>query len=155
MEQQQQKKSLSVEEQESIAEAVLRIVASYPGLPETVTDRKIHLDDLKDETNSIGISPEAGAVVLKKYVSGSFEAQFPFSVYFKCNPTSNESVIGKRRVLEGLSKWMEEMEYPPLSDGRRIQSIERISSVILAGKDRAGNSVFQCRFTLKYFRKRS
>ena len=136
MEQQQQKKSLSVEEQESIAEAVLRIVASYPGLPETVTDRKIHLDDLK-------------------YVSGSFEAQFPFSVYFKCNPTSNESVIGKRRVLEGLSKWMEEMEYPPLSDGRKIQSIDRMSSVILAGKDKAGNSVFQCRFTLKYFRKRS
>lgn len=150
----EQKQNLSIEEQESIAEAVLRIVASYPDFPKTITDKKIHLDNLK-EAESIGVYPTSGAVVLKTYVSGSFEAQFPFTIYLKCNPTTNAAVVAKRQVLEGLAKWMEKMNYPALSDGRKIQSIERKTSVTLAGKDEAGDSIFQCGFTLKYFKKRS
>ena len=150
----EEKESLSIDEQESIAEAVLRIVASYSDFPKTITDKKIHLDNLK-ESESIGIYPTAGAVVLKRYVSGSFEAQFPFTIYLKCNPTTNAAVVAKREILEGLAKWMEKMKYPALSDGRKIQSIERKTSVTLAGKDEAGDSIFQCGFTLKYFKKRS
>lgn len=150
----EQKQNLSISEQESIAEAVLRIVASYTDFPKSITEKKIFLDDLKD-ADSIGVYPTSGAVVLKKYISGSFEAQFPFAVYLKCNPTSNAAVVSKREVLEGLAKWMEGMKYPTLSDGRKIQSIERKSSVTLGGKDDAGNSIFQCNFTLKYFKKRS
>ncbi len=150
----EQKQNLSIEEQENIAEAVLRIVASYKDFPKTITENKIFLDDLK-EADSIGIYPASGAVVLKTFVSGSFEAQFPFMVYLKCNPTTNAAVVAKREVLEGLAKWMEEMEYPSLSDGRKIQSIKRNSSVTLGGKDKSGDSIFQCSFTLKYFKKRS
>lgn len=150
----EEKQNLSIEEQENIAEAVLRIVASYSDFPKTITEKKIFLDDLK-EADSIGIYPSSGAVVLKTFVSGSFEAQFPFIIYLKCNPTTNSAVVAKREVLEGIAKWMEEMEYPALSDGRKIQSIKRNSSVTLGGKDEAGNSIFQCSFTLKYFKKRS
>lgn len=150
----EQKQNLSIEEQENIAEAVLRIVASYEDFPKTITENKIFLDDLK-EADSIGVYPASGAVVLKTYVSGSFEAQFPFNIYLKCNPTSNAAVVEKRKVLEGIAKWMEEMEYPALSDGRNIKSIKRNTSVTLGGKDEAGNSIFQCSFTLKYFKKRS
>lgn len=150
----EEKQSLSIAEQESIAEAVLRIVASYPDFPKTITEKKIHLDNLK-ESESIGIYPTSGAVVLKTYISGSFEAQFPFTVFLKCNPTTNAAVVAKREVLEGLAKWMEDLEYPTLSDGRKIKSIVRSSSVTLTGKDESGDSIFQCGFTLKYFKKRS
>lgn len=150
----EEKQSLSIDEQESIAEAVLRIVASYPEFPKTITEKKIHLDNLK-EAESVGIYPTSGAVVLKTYVSGSFEAQFPFTIYLKCNPTTNAAVVAKREVLEGLAKWMENLEYPALSDGRKIQSIIRQSSVTLAGKDESGDAIFQCGFILKYFKKRS
>lgn len=150
----EQKNNLNIGEQESVAEAVLRIVASYPDFPKTITQKKIHLDNLK-EAEGIGISPASGAVVLKTYVSGSFEAQFPFTIYYKANPTTNAAVIAKRGVLERLAEWMETMEFPALSDGREIQSITRKSSVTLAGNDEAGNAVFQCGFVLKYFKKRS
>lgn len=150
----EERQSLSIDEQESIAEAVLRIIASYPDFPKTITEKKIHLDNLK-EAESVGIYPTSGAVVLKTYVSGSFEAQFPFTIYLKCNPTTNAAVVAKREVLEGLAKWMENLEYPALSDGRKIQSIIRQSSVTLAGKDESGDAIFQCGFILKYFKKRS
>ena len=115
----EEKQTLSIGEQESIAEAVLRIVAEYSGFPSTVTKKKITLDDLKD-AESIGIFPTSGAVILKQYISGSFEAQFPFTIYYKCTPTTNAAVISKRSVLDGLAKWLEDTEYPSLSDGRSI-----------------------------------
>lgn len=149
----EQKQGLSVDEQESIAEVLLRIIASYPDFPKSITEEKINLDDLKDEEN-IGIFPTVGAIVLKKYISGSFEAQFPFAICYKCRPTSNEIVLAKRNVLDGLGKWMENMEYPTLDDGRKIQSIER-NAVTMAGKMDDGCSVFRCNCTLKYFKKRS
>lgn len=149
----EKKVELSIEEQESIAEAVLRIVAEYE-FPKTITSKKILLDDLKD-SESIGIFLTSGAVVIKKYVSGSFEGQVPFTIFYKCTPTTNAAVIEKRTVLDGLGKWMEEMEYPALSDGRKIQSIKRATTVVLDGKTEDGASVFRCGFTLKYFKKRS
>lgn len=148
----EEKTGLSIEEQKSIAEAVLRIVAEYSDFPKTVTKKKILLDDLK-EAESVGIFLTAGAVVLKKYISGSFEAQVPFTICYKCTPTTNAAVIAKREVLDGLGKWMEEMEYPALSDGRSIKSINRTTTTVLAGKTEDGASVFQFGSTLKYFKK--
>lgn len=149
----EKKQVLSIGEQQSIAEAALHIVAQYPDFPKTVTQEKIHLDNLM-ELEDIGVFPTSGAAVMKRYVSGSFEAQFPFAIYYKCSPTTNAAMISKREVLDGLGKWMEEMEYPALSDGRKIQSIQRTTTVILAGKDESGAAVLRCDFTLKYFKKR-
>ena len=149
----EEKQQLSIDEQESIAEALLRLVASFDSYPSTITQNKIFLDDLKD-AESIGIYPTSGAVVLKKYVSGSFEAQFPFTLYYKCNPTNNAAVIEKREVLNELAKWLGTTEYPALSDGRIVKSIERTTTTTLAGKDESGNSIFQCGCTLKYFKKK-
>lgn len=149
----EEKVTLSIEEQESIAEAILRIVAGYADFPKTVTQKKILLDDLKD-VESVGIFLTSGAVVLKKYISGSFKAQVPFTICYKCTPTTNAAVIAKREVLDGLGKWMEEMEYPSLSDGRKIESINRTTTTVLAGKTEDGASVFQFGGTLKYFKKK-
>lgn len=148
----EKKQNLSIEEQESIAEAVLRIVAGYTGFPKTITAKKIHLDDLKD-VEDIGIFPTAGAVVLKKYVSGSFEAQFPFYICYKCAPSTNEAVIKKRAVLDGLAKWLENITYPALSDGREIRTIERTNATVLDGKTEDGAFIFRCSCTLKYYKK--
>lgn len=150
----EEKQKLSVDEQGSIAQAVLQLVKSYPDFPKTITAKKILMDDIKG-SEDIGIFPTSGAVVLKKYVSGSFEAQFPFVIDYKCAPTANDAFIKKRSILDNLAKWLENAEYPALSDGRRIQSIERTTTTASAGKTPDGNSVFRCGFTLKYFKKRS
>lgn len=149
-----ERQSLDIEEQQSIAEAVLRIVAAYPDFPKTITEKKVHLDSV-DKEEEIGVLPTAGAVIIKQYISGSFEAQFPFAVCYKCNPTTNQAIIEKRTVLESLCKWMRSMEYPALSDGRKILQIEQTTNVVKTGEDESGASIFQCGCRLKYFKKRS
>ena len=152
MAEEKKKKTLSIDEQESIAKALLLLVVSYENFPRCITEKKIYLDDLKD-TECIGIYPAAGAVVLKQYISGSFEAQFPFTLYYKCNPTMNAETISKREVLDSLTKWLSTTEYPLLTDGRNIRRIERTTPTILIGKEDNGYTIFQCGCTLKYFKK--
>lgn len=144
-----EREKLSIAEQESIATAVLALVKSYPDFPKTIAAKNVHLDDLKDSV-CIGIFPTSGAVVTKKYITGSFEAQFPFQVCYKCNPTSDQSKIAARDVMENLAKWIENVKFQEIADGTKIQSIQRTTTVALVGKTEDGNSVFQCSFTLKY-----
>lgn len=149
----EEKEVLSIEEQESIAAAVLALVKCYREFPKTVTEKQIHIDELKSEV-CMGIFPTAGAVVTKRYLSGNFEAQFPFDICYKCNPTTDSAVLDARRVLEGLAKWLESTTYPRLSDGTEIQKVSRVTTAILAGKTKDGAAVFKCSCTLKYFKKR-
>ena len=149
-----ERQSLDIDEQNNIAEAVLRIVAGYPDFPNSITAKKVRLDSV-DKAEEVGVIPTAGAVIIKQYISGSFEAQFPFVVCYKCNPTTNQAVIEKRTVLENLCKWMRSMEYPALSDGRKILQIEQTTNVVKTGEDESGASIFQCGCRLKYFKKRS
>lgn len=149
-----EKQILDIDEQKSIAEIVLRIVAEYPDFPKTISKEKIHLDTV-DKAEEIGIIPTPGAVVIKKYISGSFEAQFPFYICYKCNPTNNKAVIEKRDLLENLCKWMHEMKYSSVTNEREILSIEQTTNVIKVGKDESGASIFQCGCRLKYYKKRS
>lgn len=147
------KEVLSVEEQESIAAAVLALVKAYTGFPKTITEKQIHIDELKSAV-CIGIFPTVGAEVTKRYLSGSFEAQFPFDICYKCNPTTNDAVIDARGILDGLVKWFEGTRYPALSDGTEIQKINRTTTAVLAGKTEDGSAVFKCSCTLKYFKRR-
>ena len=147
------KETLSVKEQESISAAVLALVKSYETFPKTITSKQIHIDELKSAV-CIGIFPTTGAVVTKRYISGAFEAQFPFDLLYKCNPTTNDAVIEARKVVDDLAKWLEDTQYPGLTDGTEIQSIHRVTTAALAGKTENGASVFKCSCTLKYFKKR-
>ena len=149
-----EKKSLDIDEQNNIAEAVLRIVTGYPDFPSTITEKEVRLDSV-DKPEEVGVIPTAGAVIVQQYISGSFEAQFPFVICYKCNPTTNQAVIEKRKVLENLCKWMRGMEYPALSDGRKILQIEQTTNVVKISEDKSGASIFQCGCRLKYFKKRS
>lgn len=150
----EEKQSLDIGEQNSLVEAVLRIVAGCPDFPSTITEKKVHLDSV-DKAEEIGIIPTSGTVIVQQYISGSFKAQFPFVVCYKCNPTTNQAVVEKRTVLENLCKWMKNTEYPALSDGRKILQIEQTTNVVKTGEDESGASIFQCGCRLKYFKKRS
>ena len=140
---------LSVSEQSTISEALLRLIASYDAFPSTVTAKKIYWQYM-DNTECIGAYTMAGAVYLKKYITGSFLAQFPFCIQYKCKPSSNDARIKKQSVLDSLGSWLETTELPALTDNRTIESIGRTGTTFLAGNDTSGNEIYQCNFNLKY-----
>jgi len=141
--------ALSVTEQSTISEALLRLIGEYEDFPSEISTKDIFWNFLKPN-RSIGIFSMPGAVYLRRYVSGSFRAQFPFSVRYTTKPTNNKSRIEKQSVLDELGEWLESVTYPALSDNRTIDKIERTASSQLIGVDADGNELYQCNMVLTY-----
>ncbi len=141
--------ALSVTEQSTISEALLRLIGEYEDFPSEISTKDIFWNFLKPNRR-IGIFSMPGAVYLRRYVSGSFRAQFPFSVRYTTKPTNNKSRIEKQSVLDELGEWLESVTYPALSDNRTIDKIERTASSQLIGVDADGNELYQCNMVLTY-----
>lgn len=141
--------ALSVTEQSTISEAILRLIGEYEDFPSEISTKDIFWNFLKPN-RCIGIFSMPGAVYLRRYVSGSFRAQFPFSMRYTTKPTNNKGRIEKQAVLDELGEWLESVTYPALSDNRTIDKIERTSSSQLIGVDADGNELYQINMVLTY-----
>ena len=94
-----------------------------------------------------------GAVYLKKYVSGSYVAQMPFQMMYKCSPTTNKASIEAQEMLNSLAAWMEESGIEFKDQHLTLQSIARTSPVYGSGQDEKA-AMYAVNMQLKYFYKK-
>lgn len=148
---------LNAEEQDAIGKAVLLLVKECPAI---LSGIKVKYGDIAD--NAIGIFAQQSAVVTKRYVNGTFTAQFPFTVLYRSKPTTDNDRIAREEMLTNVAKWlagkritvngMEHIlkEYPQLSEGRRITGIEQLKTAALAGKLQDGSVDYTVDLKLDY-----
>lgn len=141
-----QPQQLSIAEQTTISEAIMRLINSWSGLPTGITPQW----QMVDGTESMGVIPLQGAVYIKKDILGGFTAQYPFEVLYDTSPKNNKQRLAKQKVLDDLGEWLEAAEYPELTDNRTIISIERTTTSFLAGRKESGEELYQCNMMLKY-----
>ena len=103
-----EKERLTIKDSESAQNAILSLIQKYPNFPVgfNADNKTVKWNGIND-TTSIGIFPLHGAVYLKKYVSGSYSAQFPFQIVFRSSPTTNKASIDAQNVVDSLGKWLE------------------------------------------------
>lgn len=144
---------ITVADMETISNAVLQMIKSYPELPATL--KKAVLWQYLDKAESLGIYTMTGAVYLKKYISGSYIAQFPFRIIYKCNPTTNNARMTKQNLLDKMGRWLEESCGATFKDAHiTIQSIERTSMVYKQDADSSGYELYMCTMNIKYMYKK-
>lgn len=144
---------LSITDQESISEAVYRLVSKYPELPFKATESTVRWQAL-GAGDSIGLFTMAGAVYLRRYVSGSYIGQFPFRIVYKCNPTTSRDRMDSQELLEALSAWLEQCS-ASLKDGNiEIQSIQRTSLIYKTEADDSGSEQYTCTLNVRYYFRR-
>ena len=144
---------LSLTDMNTISEAVLQLVSKYPNLPFTAKASNVLWQSIA-EAESIGLYTLSGAIYLSKYVSGSYVAQFPFSISYKCNPSVNKARISKEKLITDLSKWLEECTATFKDTRITLQSIERTSPIYKKDADDNGYEIYSCAMNLKYFYKK-
>ena len=145
---------LTVKDATSVQKGILELVLGYPEYPESfIADNSTVKWSNLNEDRSIGLFPMQGAVYLKRYVSGSYEAQYPFQIAYKCSADTNRANIDDQTMLEQLAGWLEESGIT-FSDARmQLESIERTSPVFAAAKD--DNTVtYAVNMQLRYFYKK-
>lgn len=148
---------LNAEEQDAIGKAVLLLIKECPAVS---TGIKVKYGDIAD--NTVGIFAQQGAVVTKRYITGSFTAQFPFVVLYRSKPTTDNDRIAREETLTNIAKWLAGKkitvngvehtlkEYPQLSEGRVITGIEQLRTVALAGKLQDGSVDYTVNLRLDY-----
>lgn len=148
---------LNAEEQDAIGKAVFLLITECPAIPMAI---KVKYGDIAD--NAIGIFAQQSAVVTKRYITGVFTAQFPFTVLYRSKPTTDNDRIAREEILNNIAKWLAGKkitvdgrehilkEYPQLSEGRTITGIEQLKTVALAGKLQDGSVDYTVDLRLDY-----
>ena len=150
----EEKEKLTIQDAENAQKGVLALAMAYPDYPKLfkADNTTIRWNSVNTE-RSIGLFPMQGAVYLKKYVSGSYVAQMPFQMVYKCAPTTNKASIEAQEMLNSLAAWMEEsgIEFKDLH--LTLQSIARTSPVFSSGQDDK-TVMYAVNMQLKYFYKK-
>lgn len=145
---------LTIKDAESAQKAIHALVLEYPSFPRTfkANNETVKWNSINADT-SIGIFPMQGAVYLKKYVSGSYVAQMPFQMIYKCSPTTNNASLNAQQMLNDLTEWMEESGIEFKDPHLTLQSIDRTSQVFSGGQDEK-TVMYAVNMQLKYFYKK-
>lgn len=148
---------LNVDEQDAIEKALFLLIQECPAIPSGVS---VKYGDIAN--NTIGVFAQQGAVITKRYISGTFCAQFPFDILYRSKPTTDNDRIAREETLGNIAKWLSGKEivvngvryvlnaYPQLSEGRKITGIEQLQTVFLAGKLSDGNVDYRVKLRLDY-----
>ena len=143
---------LTISDQDGIPEAVLTLISRWEGLPFKPNGNNVCWNS-HDFDKGIGCFPTAGAVYLRKWVSGAFVGQIPFAIQYRVKPTTNKGRIDSQKVLESLCEWLEDCG-ATLKDPRfTIDAIERTSNAIKLGAYEDGSEVYQSTMNIIYTRR--
>lgn len=144
---------LTIADTKGIPEAILTLISNWDGLPFKATQKTVCWNN-HDFDMGIGCFPMAGAVYLKKYLSGSFVGQIPFSVQYRTAPTTNKGRIDAQKVLEDLGEWLEECSATFKDESITFNQIERTTNAIKIGAYEDGSEVYQNTMILTYTKRR-
>nr|DAY81020.1 MAG TPA: Minor capsid protein from bacteriophage [Caudoviricetes sp.] len=142
---------LKIADAENAYIGILELVQQYPQYGDLVDPNRedaVVWNGLTEDT-CIGIFPLQGAYYIKKYVSGSYIAQMPFQMAFKCAPTSNRGSIECQNMLDDLAKWMEQNAFTVTDKHFALESIARTSPVIGDGRD-TQNTTYAVNMQLRF-----
>lgn len=145
----EEKEKLSIEEQEVMSKACYMMLTKCPHIPKGVKTAFSNIDKA-----TIGMFSESGAVVERRYIGGSFIAQYPFTLLYRTKPNSDAERIKCEETLNKIAKYLCVLtEFPPITDGREIKSIDQSSTVSVAGRLEDGSIDYRVSIILKYKKK--
>lgn len=149
---------LNGKEQESILKAVMELIKNYP----LRAGMDVGFETLNKDGQSLGIYGISGAVVEKRYITGSFVGAVPFGIILRSNAKTDEQKIDKIEYLSKLSEWLnlKEIEfkgikycleeYPALTGKRKILNIEQETVPFKDNSNGAGDNDYAVRLKVRY-----
>lgn len=140
---------LDIAEQEAIGSALVLAIQKCPDIVKA--KKNIMFESI--DSGKIGLFPQQGTVYLKRFISGSFTAQYNFFLRYRARPSTDAQKLKAEELLNNIALWLEnEIEYPELTGGRVIESISRNSHAFAADMAEDGEVDYQIYLSLKYRR---
>lgn len=116
---------------DAVTSALRELINQYPGLSE---NDEIAFSVLGEDSGK-AMFPINGAVIETetKNILGHVKqvCLYPFYVVYRASGLSENNKAKIKEWLDNLGKWLEQTEYPALTDGRKFLSIKRQSPAYL------------------------
>lgn len=139
---------ISAGEIRGIAKALLEWIRTCPDIP---SDMKIAYQYLEDEQPCMSLHTLSGAVKRVVFVDDSYEGYYPFALYLRDSPDSNNTRIECMDTLDNIAEWIGTQEsYPSIGEGKYVYSINQVSNAILTKRFENGFEDYIVTFELIY-----
>lgn len=151
----------SLTDQELIIKALLNLINYFPDLPKSI--KEVMFYDMLPDKECMGIATTKSAIILKKYVAGSYIGQYHFRIHYRYATKNYNERIQKQSLISAIGEWLSRQtitkasgekyrleEYPEISDHINIISIEVTDRTILVDKDKSGYEDSIIDLILKY-----
>lgn len=129
---------LSSSEYKRVGEIIYDRVCAYESLPAGLIVDYQGLNGI----NHLGFMTAPGGKFTKRFVTGGFEAQLPFQIFYKTAPTNNSNSFDAESFVDDLADWLEKKPYPDLTDDRQILQIVMDSITYTSTADNDGSVVY-------------
>lgn len=140
------KEILNGTEQKSTMTAIYDLVRAYPKL----NGLKVVFEDFAADRSSLAIFTEPGAYIDRKFITGAFEGVIPFSLVYRASPNQDRHKISMIDFLEEIAAWLSGMEYPTLTENRKLLKIEAVTVASKDMADGAGDNDYVIVFHARY-----
>ena len=139
-------KSQEAGEEARLRRALFTLLQKCPLIPDTVSVKYGEAAE-----NAVGIFSQKGDKrITKQFVSGAYEAQFPFLLRYMTVPSTDDDRIGAEELLAGIADWLCGAQvYPVLSENRQIVKIEA-GNVYSEKKQEDGTISYEVTMNMKY-----
>lgn len=142
--------SLNATEVSIVSQALLLWLRTCPDIPNDVSLAYQYLDADK---SCMSLHTLSGAVKREEYVDGGYEGYYPFAIYYRNSPDSNNSRIATNNVLDSIGVWLESQDsYPELDDNREISSVRQVTNSTLVKRFPNGYEDCMAKFELLFER---
>lgn len=129
---------LSNSEYKKVGAAVYDRVCDYPNLPANAVVDYQALNGI----GHLGVMSVPGGKYRKRYITGGFEAEYPFQILYKTSPTENSLSFNAESLIDDLADWLEQRPYPTLTDDRVVERISMDSTTYISTADNDGSVVY-------------
>lgn len=140
-------KLLKVSEQKGIAETLLNWLRTCPYIPSGL---KLDYQYLGNKSG-LSLHTLSGTIKRVEYIDGSYEGVYPFAIYLRDIPDSNNTRLDCTDILDMIGSWVDgQNEYPDLGDNRSVSTIETITNSTLVKRFENGVDDYMITFELIY-----
>lgn len=132
------------EETARISRTVLAWLNRWPDKPV-----RIDFEYLNEDAPGMALSTIQGAYMTKRYIDGTYEAQYQFKVAYRLQPTGNNGRLDADEVLDALGIWATQNP-PSLGDGFHVREVTFNSMSSLFARYADGSEDHQILMTIDY-----
>lgn len=145
---------LSQSEQELITMSLIKLLNSFPELPNQIRKLGVQFYDMFPNCECLGIATLGAPKILKKYIGGSYIGAYNFRLDYRYSTKNPDERIAKQSLINTISDWLSRKpivkpannlsiayrlaEYPFVSNEIAIFSIETVDFTVLTDKNKSG-----------------